>query len=113
MEPLSIVVALDVSEQVVSGLIPGRPSSLVDDSDLEGVEEALHRGVVLAAAGAAHGGYRLDIGELPAVSLRCVLAAAIRVTDEPGRRPLPLGGHHQSSRRQFSPHVVAHCVYQH
>jgi transposase InsO family protein len=37
----------------------------MDEFDLEGVEEALHRSVVVAAAGAAHRRYRLDVGELP------------------------------------------------
>ena len=45
MDALPIVVALDVGEQVASGLVPGRPSSLVDEFDLEGMKEAFHRGV--------------------------------------------------------------------
>lgn len=95
MDTLPIVVALDVGEQVAPGLIPGRPSSLVDEFDLEGVEEAFHRGVVVTAARPAHGGRRLHVGELLSVGLGGVLAAAIRVTDEPSGRSLPLGGHHQ------------------
>ena len=37
-DALPIVVAFDVSEQVASGLVPGRPLSLVDKFDLESVE---------------------------------------------------------------------------
>jgi hypothetical protein len=36
------------------------------------------------------------------------LAAAIRVADEPGGRPLPLGGHHQCRYAQLGAHVIAH-----
>jgi hypothetical protein len=55
MDALPIVVALDVSEQVASGLVPGSPSSLMDELDLERVEEALQRSIIAAASRAAHG----------------------------------------------------------
>ena len=54
MDALSIVVTSNLGEQVTPGLILGRPSALVDEFDREGVEEALHRSVIAAAAGAAH-----------------------------------------------------------
>ena len=82
MDALPIVVALDEGEQVASGLVPRRPSSLVDELDLEVVEEALHRGINVTIAGSAHGGRRLPVGELGSVGLGRVLAAAIRVADE-------------------------------
>jgi len=81
VDALPIVVALNVGEQVASSLVPGRPSSLVDELDLEGMEEALHRGVILAAAGPAHGGDRLHADELLSIGLGGVLAAAIRVAN--------------------------------
>lgn len=37
MDALPIVIALDVGEQVASGLVPCRPSSLVGEFDLEGI----------------------------------------------------------------------------
>ena len=39
VDALRIVVAFDVGEQVASGLVPGRPSSLVNEFDLESMEE--------------------------------------------------------------------------
>ncbi|GJD63381.1 hypothetical protein MPEAHAMD_3548 [Methylobacterium frigidaeris] len=41
-DALSSTIAFDVGEQVAPGLIPVRPSSLVDEFDSEGVEEAFH-----------------------------------------------------------------------
>jgi hypothetical protein len=80
----------------------------VGEFDLEGVEEAFHWGVVVAATFPAHGRYCPHVGKLLSIDLRGVLAAAIRVTDEAGGRSLPLGGHHQGSRRQLGTHVIAH-----
>lgn len=108
VDALPIIVSLDVGEQVAPGLVPGRPSSLVDELDLMCMEEALHRGIIVTTAGSAHGGRRLHVSELLAIGLGCVLAAAIRVADETSPRSLPLGGHHQSRRRQFGPHVLAY-----
>ena len=108
MDALPIVVSFDGGEQVASGLVPGRPSALVDEFDLEGVEEALHRGVVATAVRSAHGGCRPRVGELVSAGFCRVLAAAIRVTDEAGPRSLPLGGHHQGGRCQLGPHMIAH-----
>ena len=77
MDALPVVVAFDVGEQVASGLVPGRPPALVDEFDLQGMEEALHGSVVVAAGCAAHGRDRLHAGELLAVGLGGILAAAI------------------------------------
>jgi hypothetical protein len=82
----AVVLSLDETSQIQAlertrpsrPVTPGRPqtqphgdvrhgtttSSLMNEFDLESVEEAVHRGVVVAAASAAHGGYRLDIGGL-------------------------------------------------
>ncbi len=80
---LPIVVALDVGEQIAPRFIPGRPSSLLDELDFKGVEEALHRGIIVAASRAAHRRLRPHTGELSPVGLGRVLAAAIRVADQP------------------------------
>jgi hypothetical protein len=47
VDALPIIIALDVGEQFAPGLVPGRPSSLVDELDLEGMEEALRRGIIV------------------------------------------------------------------
>ena len=54
VDPPSVVVAFDVGEQVASCLVPGRPSSLMSEFDLQGVKEAFHRSVVVTAASSAH-----------------------------------------------------------
>jgi len=53
VDALPIVVAFDISEQVASGFVPGRPSSLVDEFHLQGVEEAFHRRIVVATPSAS------------------------------------------------------------
>lgn len=50
MNALPIGVALDVSEQIASRLVLGRLRSLMDELNLEGEKEALHRSIVVAAA---------------------------------------------------------------
>jgi hypothetical protein len=45
MDALPIDVAVDVGEQVAASLVPGRPSSLVNEFDLKSMEEALHGNV--------------------------------------------------------------------
>ncbi len=42
VDPLPIVVAFEVSEQVATGLVACGPSLLVDEFDLERMKEALH-----------------------------------------------------------------------
>jgi hypothetical protein len=38
----------------------GCPSALMDEFDLEGMEEALHRGIIVTIAGTAHRGRGAD-----------------------------------------------------
>ena len=60
----TIVVALDVGEQIALGVIVGGPSALADEFDLEGVEEAFHGCIIVATLGPAHRGDCADLGEL-------------------------------------------------
>ena len=108
MDPSPVIVALDIREQIASGILAGRPSPLVDDFNLERVEEAFHGRIVVAASGTAHRRFGSHRNALLAVRLGCVLAAAVRMTDEAFGRSLPLRGHHQGGQRQFGAHVVAH-----
>ncbi len=57
---MPVVIAFDVSEQRLSGFRLGRPAALMDQFDLQGVEETLHRGIVVAITGAAHRGHGAD-----------------------------------------------------
>jgi hypothetical protein len=45
VHPLSVVVALHVSEEVAPGLIARGPAALMDELNLQGMEKALRRGV--------------------------------------------------------------------
>ncbi|SSP03654.1 Uncharacterised protein [Acinetobacter pittii] len=51
---MGIVEALDVSEQVSPRLVSGGVDAVMNAFGLEGVEEALHRGIVPAVALSAH-----------------------------------------------------------
>lgn len=51
---LSIVVTLDVAEQIPASLFARRPAPLMDQLRFQGVEERLHRSVVIAATRPAH-----------------------------------------------------------
>src|SRR3954454_3618920 len=44
MDALSVVVALDVAEQIPPCLLAGRPASLMNQFDLQRIEERLHWG---------------------------------------------------------------------
>jgi len=79
----AIVVAFDVAEQVAPRLVAGGPAMLVDEFDLQRVEEALHGGVIVAVAGAAHGWDGADRAELIDVGLRCELGGLNRSSQRP------------------------------
>ena len=48
------MVALDIREQIAFGVRAGCPSTLVSEFDLEGVEEAFHRGIIVTIRRSAH-----------------------------------------------------------
>src|SRR5688572_16461662 len=94
-------------------LIPGCPPPVMDGFHLQGMEETLHgsagadrpasrrdpgarrRGVVVAAGRASHRRDRLHAGELLAVGIGGVLAAAVAVMNETPRRSSPLHCHYE------------------
>jgi len=75
---VSVMVALDISEQRLSRLGLCRPSALMDQFDLEGVEEARHRGVIVATTGAAHRRCRADRGQMVDIGTGCILRTTAR-----------------------------------
>src|SRR5215208_2971723 len=95
MEPGSIVEAFDVGKNIALGLFSCCVFPVMDELGLEGVEEALHRGVVVAISLAAHRG--LDSGgpQAPAIVVCGILDAAIGMMDEPLSRALLLDRHGQ------------------
>src|SRR5258708_24885314 len=54
VDPLTIVVAFDIGEQVAPGGIPIGVFALVDEFGFQRAEEALHRSVIPAVSRAAH-----------------------------------------------------------
>ena len=81
MEPLAIVVNLDVFEYVRFGLFPRRKALTVDGLDLQTVVPTLHGRIVVTVAFLAHAASKAVIAEQALVILRAVLAAAIGVND--------------------------------
>ena len=67
MPPALVVEALDVGEDVAVCLIAGCILAMMNQFGLERVEEALHRGVVVAVGPAAHG--RPEAGSLHQLSI--------------------------------------------
>src|SRR4051812_14794279 len=108
MNALPIVVARDGAEQIPASLLARCPASLMDQLHLQGVEERLHRSVVIAATCSAHRWLGTDQRQVPAIRLGCILAPTIRMMNETRPWPLPLGGHHQSAKGQLGAHVIAH-----
>ena len=95
MHAVPVVIGFDVSEQGLPRFSLRRPSAPMDEFDLEGVEEAFHRGIIVTIASAAYRGRGTDRGQVIDKGARCVLRSAIRVTDETAVGSLPLGSHHQ------------------
>ena len=55
MDPLPIVVAFNIGEQIAPRFVECVPVSLPDEFDLERMKEALHWRIIVAAARPAHG----------------------------------------------------------
>ena len=77
MDALPAVTGVDIGDWIASGLVLGRPSSLVDEFNLQVAEAAFHGSVVVAAGGAAHRRDRLRVGELLAIGLGGMPASAV------------------------------------
>ena len=54
MEPGSVVEAFDEDEDIALGLGAGAVIAMMNEFGFQGVEEALHRGVIVAIGPAAH-----------------------------------------------------------
>jgi len=108
MEPGSIVEAFDEGKNIAFGLCSCRVFPVMDELGLKGVEEALHRGIIVAVSLAAHRGLDSDRLQARAIVVCGVLDAAIGMVDEPVSRPLPLEGHGQRRGGKLGTQVIAH-----
>jgi hypothetical protein len=81
VQTAGIVEALDVLEEITSGLIAGGVKAMMDPLGFEGVEEALHGCVVPAVALAAHRRGEARPCQGGAIGFGGVLDAAVGVVD--------------------------------
>src|SRR3984893_15543391 len=104
----SVVEALDVGKDITCGFCPCCIMPVMDELGFERVEEALHRGIVIAVCLAAH--RCLESGRLDHLTIvrRSILDAAIGMVDQTGTRPLHRDGHPQSCQRQGGPQMSRH-----
>jgi hypothetical protein len=108
VDPLTIVVALDIGEQVGPGDIPIGVFAPVHEFGLQRAEETLHGRIVPAVCLAAH---RLDDGnglQDIAVVAGSGLTAAVEMMDETDRQAPSLDRHDERGDGEFGAHMIAH-----
>ena len=106
MPPLAVVKKIDILGDLRHRLAPRLVAPMVNELGLQGAEEALHRGVVVAVAFAAHGGFDTELPEQFLVVLRAVLTASVRVMNQPCRWPFSNDRRHQAPARPTSSFVM-------
>src|SRR5665213_3230681 len=108
MEPCSVVEALDEGEDIAPGLGASLVVAVMNELSLQGMEEALHRGIVVAIGPAAHRCGDAGTRKSVAIGMRSILNATIGVVDQSGLRPLLLNGHDQCVGCEFDLHMLPH-----
>ena len=108
MTPLAVIEHFDIFKHCGLSLLVGVIVLQINQFGLSGVKEALCHRVVPTIALTAHTGlYRLLGQELP-IAVGPLLAATIRLHDQPGRG-LPLAERHRQGRvDQLCPHMLGH-----
>src|SRR5204863_950963 len=96
MKALAIVEGFDVIEDLTTSLGAGVEETTIDQLQLERAPEALHGGVVITIASAAHGGDQAGGGECLAIIATGVLDAAIGMEKQLGRGAAMQQSHGQS-----------------
>src|SRR4051812_8484511 len=104
----SIVVTFDVGKDIAFGLLACCILAMMDELSFERVEEAFHRGIVVAIGFAAHRGPEArGLQGLSVIHSR-VLNAAVGMMDQVSAGPLCRDGHAQRRQREFDAHVGLH-----
>ena len=98
MEAHGIANGFDVAERAPSSVFQVSGCRVVDPLVLGRSEESFHRGVVVAAAGAAHRTFDAQLSERLLIRLAGVLTAAIRAVQE----WCPVGRRDSTGRRRTS-----------
>ena len=109
VEPLSVVKDFDVVEDRAFRLGAGGVDLPVDEFGFQRRPEALHPGVVVAVARPAHARDRTVGAQQFPVGVAGVLAAAIRVVEQPGRGPMRLDRPLEGTGDQRGGHRVVRC----
>src|SRR5579864_5326319 len=100
MAPDGIVEPVDVAANGLVGLLAGVEDSPPDELGFQGLEERLHHGVVVAISLAGHRDQDAVPAELSLIVYRAILAATIRVVDQPCCRAAHGQGFAQSGESQ-------------
>src|SRR5581483_4570761 len=98
VQPLTVVEALDVIEDLASRLAAGGELSAVNQFQFEGAPEAFHGGVVVAVALAAHRGHQAGPAQCLTVLLAGVLDAPVGMDKQIGWRLAVQKGHAQGAK---------------
>src|SRR3954468_24983090 len=109
MAPDGIVEPIDVAANSLVCLLASVEESPPDELGFQGLEERLHHGVVIAIALAGHRDQDAVLLELGLIIDRAILAATIRMMDQPGCRTAHGQGFAQSGKSQVAMQPVAGC----
>lgn len=108
MHATGFIEALDVSEQVPAGLVPGGVDAVLDTLGFEGVDEALQGGIMPAVALSAHERGDAGSGQSRAIGLGGIRDSTIGVMDQTGRGPLAFDGHVEGVECDLGVQGLAH-----
>ena len=84
----AVVEDLDVFGDLALGLLAGREATVMHQFGFQGTPAAFHRCVVPTVALATHRGLHTELPQELLVGMGVILAAAIRVVEQPLARPL-------------------------
>src|SRR5258706_7685351 len=108
MAALPVIEDFDVLKEGRAGRVLGRERLTSEEFALQGGEETLGHGVVIAVADRPHGAADADrVAALPEEQ-RGVLAAMVGVVNDPRTRPPVPDGHLQRGHDQFGAQVISH-----
>lgn len=104
MAPLAVVEDLDVLLDCRFGVGPCGVPLMINHLVFQAAPEALHRRVVVAVPLARHRCLHAELRDQFAIVVGAILAATVRVQNQPWRRPLSSNGPPQRLRRELLRH---------
>ena len=113
MTPLAVVEDFDVFLDGRFRVCPRGVPLVMDHFVLQATPEALHRRVVVAVPLARHGCPHAELRDQFPIVVSAILAASVRVENQPWRRPLSANSPPQRLRCQFLRHARAERVADH